>query len=499
MTAAPASLAAEADRDRRGTAADPLGAEAARFVHRAGFTALVATAAVAMYAALELRPLYADAAYYLQRILEFEDFFLAAPARRTVEWIRQTPVLAAAKFGVTDLRALSFLLSLSFALTPIAITALCWTVLPRERKAFFVFPLLHFFAGTLAGIFSAQQEGAAAAAGFWFILLFLLFRTTNTRAVDISIALSVPIVVLHEAMLFLGPVLAFAAAVRAREAPVRADRIAFVLLALWCLIAAAIQVDFIANPRHAGHGAGYLRDFLKGAWLVGENGSINLSAALGMAGLALVGVLALLQMRDESRWRRTGWMLVVGFGGIAACALVFLAVADRMLDMGPQFRSRNHCLLLSLPLALAALYAYLRPDSFRVSVIRQAAVLCAVMAAAGAAWQIVGVVQWSRSLAVFRSMLSENRGFVEWDEALARLPPERRRLMRLMIHEWVVSPMSIVLSPGGKVSTIVGVTKPRGFRPFDPLDPEKLPGSRYWDTAPYRATLAGQTPGWESR
>lgn len=476
--------------------------EAARFVRNLGFAALALTGVVAVYASLELRPLFLDAVHYLVGILREEDYVLSAPARRMVEWIRQTPVLIAIRLGVTDPGTFALVLSFSFALTPILLTALSWVVLPRDKKWFFIFPLLHFCAGTLAGIFSAQQEGFTAAAVFWLLFFYLLFRTTHTRAVNIMIGVSLPTVVLHEAMLFLAPVLALAALVRARQEPSRGERNAFVLLAVWFAIVALIQIDFIANPKYAGHGAGFARNLLNGGWLIDRAEvweldnprGVNLSAGLGVISLVLVALLALLGLRRKHPPDRFGWCLVAGFGLAAAGALAWLAATGRMLDMQPQFSSRNHCLIFSLPLALVALCSYGRPKWVRASVLRHAAALCAVMAVSSAIWQFHGVREWSRSLAVFRSSLAEGTGFIAWESVLANAPPARRNAMRAMFHPWVIPSMSVILSPRGKVTAIIGRREPLSWQPFDPTIPANLPKSRFWDMTAYRAALARQTP-----
>lgn len=463
--------------------------EASAAVRRAAAFVLLAIGAAAIYMAIELRPLANDGPEYLHNIFRSESYALAAPARRVVEWLRQTPLIFAMRAGLTDLAALTTIFSFSVALAPLAVTALCWFLPPAGKKWFFVFPLFHFCAGSLATMATPFQEGPTAAAVFWFILYFILFRVRSSRTVDIAFLLSLPTFVLYEAMLFLGPILTFAAWMRSREMSSRADRVLLRVTAAVFVAAALVQIDFIANSRYEGHGAGYLRDLVSGAWIVDESGAFNLSAALGVAGLAIAGLLALFASRrtEPGLWLRAS--LLGGFAAAAAASLAYLWATDRMLDVGPQFRARNNALLISFPLALAALVALRWPAKVCFPVVRFSAALCVVMAAVAAPWQVDSVLQWSRALAAFRAVLAESTGYVEWADALDRMPPDRRRLARIVLFEWTASPTSLLLAPDGKVRTIVGTKEPKGYRPFDPLDPEKLPRSRFWDLEPYLTAL----------
>ena len=50
--------------------------------------------------------------------------------------------------------------------------------------------------------------------------------------------------------------------------------------------------------------------------------------------------------------------------------------------------------------------------------------------------------------------------------------------------------MSVVLSPHGKVTTLIDNPVPVRWQPFDPTVPDELPVSPLIDTSAYRAALA---------
>lgn len=465
----------------------------ARLTFAVSTALLLAVAAVGVYAALELRSLYADGFYYLLRALESDAVFASAPARQTVEYIRQVPLLVATHAGVGDLRTLAVIFGLSVQLVPLAITALAWLPLPPARKFLFVFPLLHVAAGTLAAAFVPIAEGATAAAYFWLLLFSVMFTPARPRGLAVIVALAAGTALLHEAMVFLAPVLAAAAYGRWRRTPAGAARAVFLALAVGFLAVAALHAYFILDPSHPANRAAFLGAMLKMYWAIGFEGHENLPALLGLAGVAAVAAVAVLQFLPE-RWhvRRLGWALVAALAAVSAWEIGKAVARGEMLAAAAQFNSRNNGLMLSLPLAVAALALAIRPGALKLWALGQALAVCGVLALGGVVWQAEALRPWTRYLAIFRNVLDSHRGFVAWDDALAKLAPAERRLMRGMAHGWVEPSMSIVLAPAGHVRTILGPWQTQSWQAFDPLDPKDLPRARWWRYDDYLEALARQ-------
>jgi hypothetical protein len=449
-----------------------LGADA--LLRRTALLTLAATALVWVYAALELRPLFADGFHYFLRLLERENFWFEAPARRTVELIRQWPLLAALKLGAGDAEALMRLFGLSLLLVPLALVALCWPVLPRDRKYLFVFPLLHYVAGTAGAAFAPINEGATAAAYFWLLLFLLLFRAARPAGMALVAVLALGTVLLHEGMTLLAPLLAAAALWRARQATTGAPRSVFLALALWFAVVVAVEAYFIADPPHPHNREAYFKSLFLLWWLFGLWGSINWPALFGLVALAILGLLAL--------WPRARfWPIYIALGAAAVAAVVSADVSDAMFAAQAQFNARNHPILISLPLGVAALWCAIRPDVARRLPFRPAVVLCALLAGVSALWHVEATRRWSDYVGVFRDVLRESRGLVAWEDVLARLPPARGRVFEGMSHFWIEPTMSIVLAPGGNVAAIVTARRAAGWYPFDATKPEQLPRSRFWN------------------
>lgn len=479
--------AAAATQDR--LAADS--AAAASLTGRVAAICLAAAAIFGIVAAFGLRPLYADGFYYLLRLLESGDL-RGAPARLTVEVIRQWPLLAADALGIGDLHTLAVMFGAVVQILPLAITALAWLPLPADRKWLFVLPLLHVAAGTMASAFMPITEGATAAAYFWLLLFAVMFAPLRGVWALVIGTLAAGTILLHEAMAFLGPVLAAAAWLRARGTAPRL-RIALRLLAAWFAAVAALHLYFIVFPSHPANRASFFDALLRHYWAYGFEGSPNLPAMLGLGGIAAVTVIAVAQLVSRSRaaiWG--GWWIVAALAAISAWEIGNAIAGGRLLAAAAQMNSRNHGLFLSLPLAVAALALAHRAAAPRPAVVAQVLATAAVLMAGALVWHAAALQRWNAYLGVFRQVLASHSGYVPFDAALAPLSPAERRLMRGMAHGWVEPSMSIVLAPGGNVRAIVGPWMTQGWQAFDARKPEELPRHRTWRFDAYLEALKGQ-------
>jgi hypothetical protein len=87
----------------------------------------------------------------------------------------------------------------------------------------------------------------------------------------------------------------------------------------------------------------------------------------------------------------------------------------------------------------------------------------------------------------FRSLLQNQVGFIPFDKAVAILPQDRRKDFNLIASSWPnwTNPViSYLLSPQGRVTTIIGNPQDLPWQPFDPLILVRLP-KRAFEINPY--------------
>jgi hypothetical protein len=112
-------------------------------------------------------------------------------------------------------------------LLPIVLCALCWPILPQERKSWVIFPLLGLLAGASASNFAAIGEGAIAASYLWPLLFLFLFRVEHLIFQIVFLLLCIPALLLHEAAFPFMLVFLFACVGKYLAANIRAEGIFF--------------------------------------------------------------------------------------------------------------------------------------------------------------------------------------------------------------------------------------------------------------------------------
>src|SRR5690242_4208742 len=119
------------DSEARGAAALP-----ALFWFAIGLSTLTAS-----YAVFTARGLVYDGSFYLLAIARDRSFHFVEPARLSVQFLQQLPVVLAARNGIQDLWTLARLFTLGMDGWPLALTALCWFVLIGREKIWILGPL----------------------------------------------------------------------------------------------------------------------------------------------------------------------------------------------------------------------------------------------------------------------------------------------------------------------------------------------------------------------
>ena len=158
-----------------------------------------------MFASVHARGLYQDGAYYLFRVAEREWLRLGDPARTTVQILRQIPIVLLSRFTDWSLFERAQVFSFTMLALPVLFVGLCWFVLPRRRKAWMLFPVVHLLIGYSTMSFEAVGEAAIASSYIWVLIFLLLFRTRSTFSQALFLSFCVPAVLLHEGALLCIP------------------------------------------------------------------------------------------------------------------------------------------------------------------------------------------------------------------------------------------------------------------------------------------------------
>ena len=456
------------------------------------FLSIVATNVVA---SLELRGLYADGAFYLLRMIQEDGFWLFEPSRRTVQFLQQLPSVVGMAYGIHDADTLAVIYSLTMQLLPLAFVATSYLVLPKDRKEWIFFPLLHYLAGSTGAEFPSIVEGPLATSYFWLVLYLILFRTEKCSSLALTTLIALPALYAHEVMIFLAPILALSAIWRAFEVESRLQRTGLLLLALWFAFVVAVQIGFVINPAWGpANRNSFLHDFLELNWLVTTDGDINVPVVLGMfsiISMLLVWLIPLVSRYSARVKDCSYWLVTATFGLVCLMAVVGTLYFDRLFCPSMQFAARNHPAFVSVPLAVLALASLRWPRLQAVwdTVPNRMILLFLAMGTLG--WNIVATAYWADFVTTYRDQLARHQGLVRYEDVVMSLPQDQRKRFDKMTWSWTNPSLSILLSPGGKVSTLISIPSKyaAGWQPFDPANPDSLPKSDWFDTSNYRRVI----------
>lgn len=452
----------------------------------------LAAMAVNIAASLGLRGLYADAAHYFVEMMGKEDFGLVEPSRRTVQFLQQLPFVMGMACGINGMNTLGVIYSISMQLLPLIFVYACYLVLPKDRKRWFFFPLLHYLAGSTGAAFTAIAEGPVATAYFWLMLYLIVFRTEKRFSLVWAALIALPILYTHEVMVFLAPVLAVAAIGRALKVESTLQRAGLIMLALWFALVVVVQIGFVRHPRDPNNRGYFIEDFIHLKWLVTEHGHINVPVALGMlSALAMLLVWLITWVGRERSWAKgVSYSVIILFAVVCVAAVVGTLYIERLYWPGLQFKARNHPAFVSLPLAVVMLVSLRWSPLQAVWDTAANRVILLALAVGTLGWHAVATVHWTDYVKIHRDLMASHQGLVRYEDAIKSLDQDQRGLFMKVTEGWTNPTVSIVLSPGGKVTSLIArpVTY-EGWQPFDPANPATLPTSRWFDTSDYRRAL----------
>ncbi|WP_250624171.1 hypothetical protein [Pinirhizobacter soli] len=458
--------------------------------------ATVAYALHAIYAIATYRHLYGDAAWFLLKVISdglpthfYDDFATQFYFSRFVAyWLTQLPTVIAVHLGVTSNAVLSWILGATYFGHRLASLALCWRIAGRTNPFMLLFPLFGLFAGTINSDIYIVTEIHIAASFLWPIALYL---TLSLRRDGIYSSLAVFGILVaaftYEAWAFLAPLLALGLFWLGRVDKARKQPVA-IYLAL--AFNAAINWAAILFPRDPTNKDGFVKgilgiiddSFAPGRWHVTDMVSF---LVIGWAFLVVIAPSRFVNGRVAS----------VLAGALALVALILPAAYLRThradLDLTYAITDRGFSGLVT-QFALLVIYLLLvcRPSASLTRPVGQFAVVLVGLAVGQIAWQGMATAVWSKAEHAVRDVAMTGKGIVPCQsmDAAAR---SRRALPSTIMCSWWVTPLSVLLAPDRHVQAII--SSPASFKPFNLLDPSKLPGRQVIDYSGY-ISMAGPEP-----
>ena len=451
---------------------------------------LIDNCAANLYAALYGRGLYGDGAHYLLWIADHNRLYLFAHARRTVDVLRQALPVALSRLTDLTLWQLGQAFTFWMLVVPVILCALCWPILPDNRKAWIVFPILSLLAGSAASTFAAIGEGAISASYLWPLFFLFLFRTRHPGSRIIFLILCVPAFFLHEVAFLFMLVFLFACAWRYIRAQLGDDERIFLAVSAGTFVTIiTYELYWIAVPQFIGDRADYFGSLIRLKFLL-ANARWNLPLALGVVAVAIFLIMPAIRLIAPMRVANVATQLAtIIFACLALASATAAWTIDATFSPAAQLEARNQAIFVSTVLAVAAAVALYSRILERVWMQPTAMIVLVGLCVAQFSWDVAATTRWRDYVADFKARLANSNGLIGWDRALASGDPIRDREWRLMSTAWVMPTLSIILQSGAPVRSMISAEIEDPW-PFDPSVPESLPKVRGVDYTPYVQTLA---------
>ena len=428
-----------------------------------------------IWAGMNYRGLYQDGTYYLFRVLESDWFYLVDPARTTVQVIRQAPLVLMAKFSGVPLLPLVQVFSLAMLLAPVLITAPCWFIAPAGKKIWTLFPAICLLVGFATTSFEAVGEGAIAAAYFWVLLFWFLFRTGTLRGQAVFFLLCGPVYWLHEASALLMPIVILAAALQWRHGATLVQQIFLALAMLASGIIIVHGLLWIIIPRIPEDREVALNGLVTLGFLYSP-GRLNMPAVSALVAAAAL-CTTLFFHAAASAFQRYAQAIAAIFVVFAVLATIAVLTTGIMWSPQAQANARYDPIMASAFLAVVVVCATNRTDEFRWArgptlVIVSALALTQMIA------DLATTAHWRDYVRDFQGRLRTAKGLVPWAIAANSGDSVRDSSFIMITPGWIAPLLSIVFAEQGNVRAIFDYPLGTPFLPFDPKNLHRLPRMR---------------------
>lgn len=451
----------------------------------------LAYAVLAVVAACQWHGLYADGAFVLVSLISDEAPRLHHSGRVVSQFLQQTPALLALHVGFDSLSALTTVYGLTLHALPWGLSLGATLLVPSEHAGYRLFPWLGFFAGTLGAAFALIAEGPMTTGLFWVVLVTILFRAHSTGGRIGLLVAALPMMWMHEVLVFLAPLLALAASFRALREAKSSSRLFFRALALWFLAVAVYQFMHVVAPVSVANRGSFIAGLLGFRWLFSPHAGHGVNFPLLLGSIA-VGIVcangAAIWLPFLRRWRIPDTAVLSLMFALAAMAVLGPLSGISAIEPSTQFSARNHPAFLSFALAMLMLMLWRKgiADSPIAGWMRPA--LLAALLTGSLGWHAIAQHEWSHAITAWRDMLQRTQGLVPWTDALVTVTPRQRALLWTYSWGWTNPAMSLLLAPSGRVQAVVkNWADPAATFFFDAGASSTIPISRWWDLSPYTA------------
>lgn len=423
-----------------------------------------------VYAALSMRNFYPDGTIFFTHILEAVKPVHWHWDRQFAYYVQHFPLITSIKLGISDVPTLAKIhTSWYFSFGIISLVA-NWFILPKDKKAFFIFPLFWMFAVYLNTEFFPITPGRLLTCIFWMIFNAALFRNSWWSILLVAF-FGWPTLRIYQGMLILGPMLTFISFWKAMSIKddSKAKAITWIIFGLWFIVGAFFSFLSVLDPQDKTS----FVTFLIGILLVfDEELYPHWPQFLSLFVLAFFG----LSLPKQKFFYKRKEIFLIIFYVFAAFVLInpFIWPESLAPETHQQVRSLN--IYFTLVLAIAAFLIHIGKIKVELEWWRMSYKVLVILSVVQIGWAIQATYQWNQYVEIFKQELAELSPGLHLAQETSLLDlNENYGLSNGMHNDWDTALMSILFAPDDSVKAIISHTFGNVYYPVDPYDPESMP------------------------
>ena len=422
------------------------------------------------FAAWSTRIFYPDGTIFFTHILQVVEPVHWHWDRQFAYYVQHTPLILSIKSGITDIFTLARIHTFwyfSFGLISLVAN---WFIIPKEKKAYFLFPLIWMFGFYFNTEFFPITPGRLLTAVFWIIFNLILFHRSWKTIIAIALV-GWPLLRIYQGMLILGPILGamgFWKAWTLKETD-KLKAVSYAIIGLYMLAGAFLSFLSVLDPQDKTSFVTFIIGFLL---VFDEEFYPHWPQFLSIFAFGFFFV----SVWKPQVFYKTKRVIIpfLYFFSISVLLMPLIWPESLAPETHQQVRSLN--IYFTAILAIGAFFVAQKKLTIPRVIYRKAVRIFLVLALVQIGWAIQATMQWNKYLEIFQAELSQLEPGLHLAQETSLLDVKKEyEISNGMHNDWDTALMSVLFSPEDSVKAIIAHAYGNVYFPVDPYDRSSIP------------------------
>lgn len=423
------------------------------------------------YIVLTQRFFYADGVHYFIKLLQEKSFIYSDDfARHHAHYITQFPLVILLKyFNYRNVDILSYIYGFSLYLPQMLNIIISLYLLKKINTKFIIFPLISIFGISMNMSFMIVHELHVIVNLFWPLLFYIVY-IENYKWWDYLIVITISIITVrcYEIAIFLNSILLTLSLVtiyRKRNILDLSKKTLLIFLIIIFSISIIIAFISIINSRCPENKAFFLSTIVDNIH--------NYLLITSFLFTLFISITFLFPGIINSMIYSLSFYLLVLFGFFISISPIILS---DLIKPYLHYTARSYIAIMLPLFSVFTIYIINNSIKFSELVWSKTSKIVTLLIIFQLLWQCFATLQWQGFKSVFKNMLTQHSGFVEFEDTILVNKNIGIQLIRPFTWDWNNPSLSLIWSNDGYIKTIV--LNPKYYtrwQPFDPNDISNIP------------------------